>query len=462
MDSDEAVRLVFGMALHHLRSQAGLSLRALGQAAHYDFSRISRVERGEHLIDPRYVPALDSALGTGGLLSFLRSLIPEMPADGETPSAPRGRSILAPCQLDVGDEDTVSLQLQTPDGRTVQVRLSRRDIGKLLAGGALQAMLPAGVANIDAAERVSKALDQPRRVDPEVLDYFRLLLTEHFTADKMLGPRQMLGPVLAQIQILDELRRHARPGTTEPTLRLLTQYAEFAGWLHQDAGNTSAAMHWSDQASQWAQAIGDYQLVAYMLVRKSNIALLDGDAINVIDLAAAARKVPGAVSPKLHALAAQQEARGWALHGDASRFRRQLDIAANLLCDRSGDVDATAPIYLRHYDLSTLQEQSASGYRACGHAATAVTILEQQIAATPEHLHRDRGHQLVKLVNTVLATAEPDPERASDLGLSTIPIAKATGSARIADELNTLNSTLTRRWPTLPGTLALHEALLTA
>jgi hypothetical protein len=384
------------MALHQLRCQAGLSLRALGQAAHYDFSRISRVERGEHLIDPRYVPALDSALGAGGLLSFLRSLIPDMPPDDETPTAACGLSILAPCRLDVGDGDTVSLQLRTPDGRTVRVRLSRRDVGKLLAGGALQAMLPAGVSDVDAAGRVSKALDQPRRVDPEILDYFRTLLAEHFTADKMLGPRQMLGPVLGQINILDELRRHARPGTTEPTLRLLAQYAEFAGWLHQDAGNTSAAMRWSDQASQWAQAAGDYQLVAYMLVRKSNIALLDADAIDVIDLATAARKVPGAVSPKLHALAAQQEARGWALHGDAYQFRHQLDIAANLLRDQSGDVDATAPVYLRHYDLNTLQEQSASGYRACGHAVTAVTILEQQIATTPEHLHRDRGHQLAK------------------------------------------------------------------
>lgn len=149
--------------------------------------------------------------------------------------------------------------------------------------------------------------------------------------------------MLAQIQVLDELRRHARPGTTEPTLRLLAQYAEFAGWLHQDAGNTTAAMHWTNYASQWAQAIGDYQMVAYMLVRKSNIALLDGDTFDVIDLAAAARKVPGPVSPKLHALAAQQEARGWVLHRDASQFQHRLDIAASLLRDHPGDVDATAP-----------------------------------------------------------------------------------------------------------------------
>jgi hypothetical protein len=74
-------------------------------------------------------------------------------------------------------------------------------------------MLPTGASDVDAAERVSKALDQPRRLDPEILDYFRVLLSQHFTADKMLGPRRLLAPVLAQIQILEELRRHSRLST---------------------------------------------------------------------------------------------------------------------------------------------------------------------------------------------------------------------------------------------------------
>jgi transcriptional regulator with XRE-family HTH domain len=458
MDSGDAVRQVFGMALRQLRTEAGLSLRALGQAAHYDFSRISRVERGEHLIDAQYVPALDQALGTGGLLGMLRSL-----AGDDADAAPTaGRMTLPTGGLRVDDGDSVTLQLQTPDGRTVRVSLSRRDLAKLLAGGALRAVLPAGVVDVDAAERVSKVLRSPRRVGPQVLTYFHTLLEQHFTADKMLGPRQLLAPVLAQIQVLDELRRHTRPGTTEPTLRLLAQYAEFAGWLHQDAGDTAAAMWWSDRASQWAQAVGDYQMVAYMLIRKSNIALADADPVNVVDLAAAARKVPGPVSPKLHALAAQQEARGWALCRDADTFQDRLDLAAELLRAHPDDVDAAAPVYLHHYDLATLEEQSASGYRACGHAATAVAILERQIAATPAHLHRDTGHQLAKLANTVLATADPDPERAAGLGLRCVATARDTGSARIAGELHALDRTLTRRWPTLPATVELHEALAAA
>lgn len=285
------------------------------------------------------------------------------------------------------------------------------------------------------------------------------MLEEHFTADKMLGPRQLLGPVLAQIDVLDGLRRHTRPGTAEPTLRLLAQYAEFAGWLHQDAGDTTAAMFWSDRATQCAQAVGDYQMVAYMLVRKSNIALLDNDAVNVVDLAAAARKVPGPVSPKLHALAAQQEARGWALAGEADQFRHHLDTAANLLREHPNDVDETAPVYLHRYDLDTLEEQSASGYRACGQAEAAVAILERKIAATSDKMHRDQGYQLAKLANTVLATAQPDPERAITLGLRCVASARSTGSARIANELRALNRTLTRRWPTLSGTAELREVM---
>ncbi|WP_376771199.1 XRE family transcriptional regulator [Rhizomonospora bruguierae] len=337
--------------------------------------------------------------------------------------------------------------------------LTRREFNQLLAGGALRGLLPAGVANLDQAERVSKTVDESRRVDPQVLDYFSTMLTQHFTADKMLGPRDLLGPVLAQIEVLDGLRRHTRPGTAEPVLRLLAQYAEFAGWLHQDGGDTTAAMYWSDLGSQWAQAIGDYQMVAYMLVRKSNIALLVDDAVSVVDLAAAARKVPGPVSPVLHALAAQQEARGWALANDPDEFQQRIDLAANLLRDHPGDIDETAPVYLHRYDLETLEEQSASGYRACGKAEAAVTILEDKIKATPEHLQRDLGHQQAKLANTVLATATPDPERAAELGLRCVVTARTTGSARIAKELHTLDKTLTRRWPNLPGTAQLHEVL---
>jgi hypothetical protein len=122
---------------------------------------------------------------------------------------------------------------------------------------------------------------------PPVISYFRCLLNEQFTAGRMLGPRQLIAMTLAQIQVLGRLRRHAPTGTADDAVRLLARYAEFAGRLHQDAGGSIAAMYWSDRATDWAQAAGDYQMVAYLMVRKSNIALLNQDAREVIALAAA-------------------------------------------------------------------------------------------------------------------------------------------------------------------------------
>ncbi|MET8149091.1 helix-turn-helix domain-containing protein [Actinoplanes sp. NPDC049668] len=454
MDTDsDAVRHVFGVVLHRLRTDAGLSLRGLAAIARYDFTRLCRAERGEHLPAPEWVKGIDDALHASGLLMTLRSLAPE-----RTP-APKGRRTLplVGLHVDDGGSDSVTLEMRTPDGRTVRVAISRREFAELVAGGMLRAVLPGGVIDAEQADRVAKVLTEQHRIDPQVLGYFGRLLDEHFTADKMMGPRQLIGTTLAQLQVLDRLRSNARPGTTGPLLRLLAQYAEFAGWLHQDLGDTTAARYWSDRASQWAQATGDYAMVSYLLVRKSNIALLDQDAREVIELATAARKVPGALNPRLLALAAQQEARGWALYGDANRFQQELETAATLLREHPGDDDPDAPVYLHQYGLDVLEEQSASGYRACGHAATAVRILEDKIRVTDAHLQRDQGHLLAKLANTVLATREPEPDRAIVLGLRSASAAQLTGSARIGQELRTLDGMLARRWPNLAGRQELHD-----
>jgi transcriptional regulator with XRE-family HTH domain len=456
MEADsEAVRHVFGVVLHHLRTEAGMSLRALATLARYDYTRLSRAEHGEHLPATEWVEGIDTALHAGGLLMLLRSLAPADVA----PAKRRTTLPLAGLHTDDGQSDSVTLELQTPDGRTVLVKLSRRQLGELMASGLLRTVLPAGVTDPDQADRVGKVLAGENAVDPQALGYFGRLLNEHFTADKMLGPRQLVGTALAQIRVLDRLRRTAPPDSAEPVLRLLAQYGEFAGWLHQDLGDTTAARYWSDRASQWAQATGDYATVAYLMIRKSNIALLDNDARDVIELAAGARKVPGATSPRLQALAAQQEARGWALYGDATRFQRKLEDAGTLLREHPADVDPDAPVYLHQYNLDVLEEQSAGGYRACGQAATAVRILESKIKATGEHLRRDQGHLLAKLANTVLATKEPEPERAIALGVRSASAAHLTGSARIGKELRTLDTVLAARFPTVPGRRELHEAI---
>jgi hypothetical protein len=226
---------------------------------------------------------LDQALDAGGLLTSLRSL---MVHPGRPVVASVHRLVAA---LHHGDGDTVILDLNSQDGRMVRVNLSRREFNGLLARGALHGLLPESVVNPDRADRISNAISDPRRADLQVLDYFRSLLAQHHAADKVLGPRQLVEVVLAQIAVLDKLRYGSKPGMAEPAMQLLAQYAEFAGWLYQDLGDTRTARYWTDWAGQRAQAVGDHELATYLLVRRSNIALLDDDAVNVIELAAAAR-----------------------------------------------------------------------------------------------------------------------------------------------------------------------------
>lgn len=121
-----------------------MSLRKLSQASHYDYTRLSRVENGEHRIDPALVPALDEAVGASGLLVLLRSL-----DQAEGPSTGR-KATLPAVGFHIDDGDSVMVELRTPDGRMVRVSLSRREFAQMLAAGTLRALLPAGVADLDS------------------------------------------------------------------------------------------------------------------------------------------------------------------------------------------------------------------------------------------------------------------------------------------------------------------------
>ncbi|MGH3914707.1 MAG: helix-turn-helix domain-containing protein, partial [Pseudonocardiaceae bacterium] len=454
-DPHAVARQLFGVVLRHCRTEAGLSLRELGKRCHHDYSRLSRMETGDHLGDPALLAEIDLILGAGGLLTVLRTA-------AELPSDPAGTVVVAPAvqMRTAGDGAPIVLEMRMTDGRSVRVSIPRREFSQLIASGALRAVLPAGVLNLDEADRLARVMRQPSRVDPQVIGYFDRLLTEHYTADKILGPHQLLGPVLAQLDELETLRKHARPPVAKPLLRVLARYAEFVGWLQQDAGDVPAAMYWSDRATQWAQTAGDHQMVAYLLVRKSNIACQLDDANTVIELAAAAQDVPGDVDPKIIALAAQQEARGWAMISDVDHCRPKLDAAAELLSKYSDEGGPAGPVYIQYYDLGVLEDQSATCFRSIGRAEDAIAIFERRIVESLDaNLHRDRGYQMAKLANAVVATQQPEPERAAQLGLTCLDLARRTGSARIGKELHTLDATLTTRWSDQPDARAFHDAL---
>ena len=85
-DPEAVASRLFGVVLRHLRTEAGLSLRELGKRCHHDYSRLSRMETGEHLGDPALLAEIDRILGAGGLLTVLRNAA-ELPSDPPGPAS---------------------------------------------------------------------------------------------------------------------------------------------------------------------------------------------------------------------------------------------------------------------------------------------------------------------------------------------------------------------------------------
>lgn len=436
---------VFGAALRALRKRASLSLRQLGQQALYDYTRISRAERGLILIPAPQVRVLDEVLHAGGLLIALRQ------AAG-SPAA----ELAGSCSVSGGG--SVIVEVRLPGGGSISVSLSRRGFGQLIAAGAVTAAIP-GARDLGGTSGPVYAVRQPSRVDDQILGYFRRALAEFYTADKMLGPRSLIGPVLAQVSVLDELRRGASARYTDPVLQVLAQYGEMAGWLLQDAGDLDAAAGWSARAAQWAQCAGDTNLAAYMLVRQANIAVLTGDQTAVVQFAAGARRDQARLEPKLTALALQQQARGHARLGEFSECFTLLDQATSTLAAHPEVSQPGVPVYLHNYDLGTLREQSAACHLQAGHAAEAITILETALAESDPGLLRDRGHLTAKLAVAVARSAQPEPDRAATLGMDALDTARETGSARIMRELAKLDQALHDRWPGHRPSRELREAI---
>lgn len=438
---------VFGIALKQLRAKAGLSLRELGRRALYDYTRLSRAEHGEVLIPEEHVTVIDGILGAGGTLIALRRA-----AGTGTPPKPGRRYSVT----EAGEPITAEIGL--PGGGNITLRLSRRQFAQIIGAGALSAAVPPAWTPEDA-ERASRALAQPARIDREVLAGFRRILGEFYRVDKMLGSGRLIGPVLAQIEVLDGLRSGVRAPYADQLYQVMAQHAETVGFFLQDGGDLTAASDWSRRAAEWAQCAGDATMTAYMLVRQSNIAVLAKDYASVIQLAAAARRTPGEVDPKLIALALQQQARGHASLGEERECLALLDQAADALGRHPAISVETAPVYLDQYDMKTLTEQSASCYQVTGRAERAVSILEDAIGATSPSLIRDRGHLTAKLAVAVTRTGHPDPDKAVGLGMDALAAARQTGSARIISELRTLDQRLSARWPAHPGSREMREAL---
>jgi tetratricopeptide (TPR) repeat protein len=240
---------------------------------------------------------------------------------------------------------------------------------------------------------------------------------------------------------LDVVRRHALRiqreemnlggSDLDSLLQVGTRLAEFLGWLYQDLGDHKAAIYWSDRAMDWSQQTGDDLMRSYILFRKSNHATAQRNPNQAIKFARAAQRVRG-ITPRVEALAMQQEAQAHALLGN-HKFAMTMFDAAHELVSTPDEPDPASALDTSYCTPNYIEIQRANCLMELGQPGTAAVLFQSELNTLPAVYRNDQGVYLGRLARAYAIGDEP--ERAAQAAAQALRIACDTESARAFDDL---------------------------
>lgn len=399
----------FGEELRRRRLAGGLTLTGLARLVHYSKGHLSKVERGIKTPTRELARLCDVALGAEGALAILCS---------EKSSGTR-----ATIGMD-GDEEVWLMQLSA-DGDSWFQPVSRR---QAVATGAISITgMSIGWPGLSASMEDSTYLGIHR----SLFDHYRQL-------GQAVDSRLLLPALVAQTHTLRELSAHAGPRTRDGLLILGSRYAEYIGWLVQEAGNERAALWWTQHAANLAAAGGDPHLAVYGLVRRALVTLYCGDAEQTIEIAQRAQG--GKVPARIGGLAALREAQGHALAGAYDSCMRSLERARALLACRAADSDG--PVIGTTNLADPAEMIKGWCLHDLGRPQTAAGIIDSQLTQLPLRALRARVRYGVR--SAVAHAAAGEVEHACRLTSPLLDSAMTLRSATIATDLRNLGRTLSR------------------
>jgi len=298
----------------------------------------------------------------------------------------------------------------------------------------------------------------PTRATPELLASLQSGLRHHYTADNLLGPRALLPVISMQADTIEQLSQSASGRTLDELLRVGAGYAEFAGWLSQDSGDAAAAVTWYRRALEWAEAGGDDRMAAFVLTRRAVQAIGARNGAHAARMAHAALRSGDPQTIRVRTIAAQTEALGHAVSGEAADADRTLDLAESLLESGGGEIPTEGdPSTGRYCDMRLyLNISRAKVHLELGRAESAVSAFTTVLDTLPPDYHRDRGQYLARLAQAYVLAKEPD--EACACAEESLAIATTTGSSRTINDLRRLAEQL-RPWINRPA-VARFDALL--
>ncbi|MFH8369254.1 helix-turn-helix domain-containing protein [Streptomyces sp. NPDC018031] len=280
------VRLAFGAELRRLRQEAGMTLQQLAHVVHYSKGYLCKIERGDKRPPMALVLRCDALFAAEGALRCL------VEPEGEVAEPGGGGPAMA-----------------------------RRDAIATGVGSLFGMGLPGGGDQVPGVALPALAVFRDQ------LHHMRLL-------GQSTDPALLLPVLATHTRTVAEFASRAADSTRAGLLTLASRFAEYTGWMAQEAGDDVAAMRWTADAVTLAQAGGDEHLADYALVRRALVTFYNGAAAETIALAQQAQK--SALPPRIRGLAAQREAQGHALAGAETACLRGLDRARDLLLRAQG------------------------------------------------------------------------------------------------------------------------------
>ncbi|WP_371779151.1 helix-turn-helix domain-containing protein [Streptosporangium subroseum] len=398
----------FGPELRRRRLTAGLTLTGLSKLVHYSKGQLSKVERGLKMPSRELARLCDSALDAGDHLAALVDIRPTGAED-----------------IDVsGSGEEVWLMQLSGDGESWFRPLSRRQVMAMGVGSV--ASMSIGRSGIASS------------ADTTLLGMSRALFDHYRQLGQVSSPALVLPALIAQTHSMQELSSRTRSGDREGLLRLASRYAEYTGWMMQEAGNDQAALWWTQRAVDLAAMGGDGDLAAYGHVRRALVTLYRDDAAATIELSQQAQS--SRLPHRIRGLAAQREAQGHALAGDYDACMRSLDRARTLLAQHP--TQPNTPII----GTTNLSDPVGMITGWClhdlGRPQAAAETIGRQIALVPPQALRTNVRYGMR--HALAHAVAGEIEHACHLAGQLLGSAMAVSSATIAQDMRALARTLAR------------------
>ncbi|MGW5191968.1 helix-turn-helix domain-containing protein [Kribbella sp. NPDC004138] len=272
---------------------------------------------------------------------------------------------------------------------------------------------------------------------PSVADSLLLTLQQYAATDNLAGSRSLVPVVPHQVKFIEDLVGNSRGHGQTQLLYVAARFAEFAGWVNQDAGDLREAMRWSNIALDYAQEAEDSHLTSYIQMRKSSIAS-DANKPNLaLGFAKEALQNGSALSPQVRAVAYRQAAQAYAISGDATGCARMLQQAYELANQPVEDENDIA----RYCTPSYIEMEAANCWVELEKPNEAIKTLHQGLKVWQPEFRRDLGLCLSRLAVAYAISEEPD--NAVAVAQQSLSIAANTRSQRIVGQLARVPGLLT-------------------